>query len=261
MVLLSRDGNMEKICCGVSTVKYTAGHYLVFLAVILLPKVLYAACFGPYIDYEHAMAACISQLEPNPNADCMNEQAQYTCGGYYHAVKLYRDCLGDSGAGCSFPYYPGSCPAGEWIDPESGACKPIVENPAPAKNLGACGNAPSDFVGNPVKASTGNNYLRETDHEGFGRGVLRFERTYNSGLALLDSPQPVWRHTYDRRIRDTRTPYKKFRVADRPDGSSIYFRRNSSTSSEWVADEDVHETLEHTAQSGLIGEYRLKLTG
>ena len=233
---------------------------LIFLAAMLQPRMSYAACFGPFLDFDRARAACNSQLAPNPDADCINEQAQSTCGGYYHAVKLYRDCLGGPGEGCSFPYYSGSCPAGEWVDPESGVCKPVEENPAPAKNLGSCSDAPSDFVGNPVKVSTGNNYLRETDHEGFGRGILRFERTYNSGLAMMDPPQPVWRNTYDRRIRDTRTPSGRLRVADRPDGSSIYFHRSTATASTWYTDEDVHERLEHTTTSGVIIEYRLTLT-
>ena len=255
-LLLSRDGVMEKINFCASKNYCSIACCLVLAVLILSPGKLYAAaCFGPFVDYDHARAACNSQLAPNPDADCMNEQPQNTCGGYYHAVKLYRDCLGGSGSGCSFPYYPGSCPAGEWSDPETGICKPLEDNPAPARNLGSCKHAPSDFVGNPVRVSTGNNYLRETDHDGFGRGVLKFERVYNSGLALLDPPQPVWRHSYERRIRDTQTPSARFRVADRPDGSSIYFRRNSTQSSEWFSDNDVHEVLAHTLQNGVLVEY------
>ena len=252
---------MEKINFCASKNYCSIACCLVLAVLILSPGKLYAAaCFGPFVDNDHARAACNSQLAPNPDADCMNEQPQNTCGGYYHAVKLYRDCLGGSGSGCSFPYYPGSCPAGEWSDPETGICKPLEDNPAPARNLGSCKHAPSDFVGNPVRVSTGNNYLRETDHDGFGRGVLKFERVYNSGLALLDPPQPVWRHSYERRIRNTQTPSGRFRVADRPDGSSIYFRRNSTQSSEWFSENDVHEVLAHTSQNGVIVEYRLTLT-
>jgi RHS repeat-associated protein len=245
---------------GLATISGTV-NIIVLLTSILLPRVLpAAACFGPFLDYDHAVAACHSQLAPNPDSECLNERMQFTCGGVYKAVKLYRDCLGDMVTGCSFPYYSGSCPAGEWVDPETGVCESAEDNPAPAKNFGACKSAPSDHVGNPVKASTGNNYVRETDHEGFGRGILRFERTYNSGLALTDTPQPAWRHSYQRRIRETWTSSNRFRAADRPDGSSIYFRRGSSASTVWNSDADVHERLEHSTVSGVIVEYRLLLT-
>jgi RHS repeat-associated protein len=236
------------------------GCWLALLATLMLPQLLNAAtCFGPFLDYDYAAAACINQREPNPDADCINEQPQFTCGGVYHAVKLYRDCIGTSAGGCSFPYYAGGCPAGQWVDPETGICTPVEDNPVPAKNFGPCRHAPSDYVGNPVKVSTGNNYLRESDHEGFGRGVLRFDRMYNSGLALMDPPQPAWRHTYERRIRETLAGSRKFRAADRHDGSSIYFHRASSTSRLWLTDADVRERLEHTAVSGIIVEYRLVL--
>ena len=230
------------------------------VVMMMLPLQLHAAtCFGPYQGYDYAVAACKTQLEPNPDADCMNEQPHFTCGGVYHAVKLYRDCIGAGGGGCSFPYFTGSCPEGQWVDPESGVCVSADDNPVPAKNFGPCRNAPSDYVGNPIKVSTGNNYLRETDHGGFDRGVLRFERTYNSGLALMVPPRPAWRHTYERRIRETLAGSRKFRAADRPDGSSIYFRRTSPTSSLWLTDADTRERLEHTAVSGVIVEYRLVL--
>ena len=251
---------MKAPAVGVTAVSGTV-YFLALLVAVVLPRTLpAAACFGPFLNYDYARAACRNQLAPNPASECLNEQPQFTCGGVYHAVKLYRDCLGDTGTGCSFPYYPGSCPAGEWVDPETGVCEPAEENPAPAKNFGSCKTAPSDYVGNPVKVSTGNNYVRETDHEGFGRGVLRFERTYNSGLALTDPPQPAWRHSYERRIRETWTGSGRFRAADRPDGSSIYFHRDSSTSTVWKSDEDVYERLEHSTASGAIVEYRLLLT-
>ena len=100
-----------------------AVNFLLLLTAMLLPQTLTAAaCFGPFLNYDYAVAACRDQMAPNPDADCINEQPHFTCGGVYHAVKLYRDCLGSTGTGCSFPYYPGSCPAGEWVDPETGVC-------------------------------------------------------------------------------------------------------------------------------------------
>ena len=61
-----------------------------------------SVCFGPYVDYSHAIAACGDQSSLPQGHWCVNETQQNTCGGYYHAVKLYSDCL--AGTSCIFPY-------------------------------------------------------------------------------------------------------------------------------------------------------------
>ena len=97
-----------------------------------------AACFGPYLGYDLAIAAC-SKVRIGSGL-CGNSQGKVSiCGVNLNLVSLYGNCTADNN--CFLPYHIGSCPSGEIADPETGICKAVEDNPAPAKNFGSCQTA------------------------------------------------------------------------------------------------------------------------
>ena len=101
---------------------------------------------------------------------------------------------------------------------------------------GVCGvvGATSTYPGN------GNKNLVQTDYPAAAGSLLRFVRTYNSGIQSIPNPMGVrWRHHYQRWIlRDSESQV----IAYREDGTSFLFRR-SAAGAVWMPDADRNERV------------------
>ncbi len=117
----------------------------------------------------------------------------------------------------------------------------------PERNLGAQCPAISNGS-NPINAVTGNKYQREVDYAGTQRGLLRFERHYNSQSVISGSLGPRWSHTYERSLVRHCVSSALTRVcsirAYRDDGRVITF---TSRNGRWASDATVNDTLRELA--------------
>ena len=152
------------------------------------------------------------------------------------------------------------CPKGYSFDQVELVCRRTVAKPLACTDTH---NNTPDTVNNPIQASTGNKYQRETDYTGSGAFPLRFQRHYNHQSFTHESALGLkWRHHYGRSIALAVKPDETVTTAYvfRPNGQARYF--NLAGTNTWVTNPNVTTHLErfldgsgNTTDDNLVEDY------
>jgi len=106
----------------------------------------------------------------------------------------------------------------------------------PSKNAGQ-GGPGTPMVGDPINASNGNKFLKESDY--VGSPWLTFHRFYNSQGVTLAEMGPRWRHSFDRSLQVMGSSPTTI-VMLRPDGTQEVFTKANGV---WTGDTGLVDTL------------------
>jgi RHS repeat-associated protein len=163
---------------------------------------------------------------------------------YYGSLSYYPDQ--DFAGVDSFTYticdYLGACATGD------GVIQVGTPPPSDGVNNGSC--SCTECVGEPVKVTTGNVYLNQTDYELPGAGpAINIGRAYNSQFQTIGLFGQGWSSLFDQHLQVSSPTLVRFNASD---GRATYFTRPNAGSPFAAVQHDFHGQLTQNANGSFI---------